>query len=105
MKIENKLTTPFASEVPTENRAFRNGGGGGAPRAGGDGASVDVRLSDLAARLQAIEGRMAGSEVVDAAKVAEIRQAIAEGRFQINAEAIADRLLDTVRELLAGERK
>lgn len=38
-------------------------------------------------------------------KVAEIRQAISEGRFQINPERIADGLISSVREMLArGQR-
>lgn len=41
----------------------------------------------------------------NAAKVAEIRQAIAEGRFQINAEKIADGLIASVREMLAQNRR
>jgi len=41
----------------------------------------------------------------NSAKVAEIRQAISEGRFQINPERIADGLISSVREMLArGQR-
>jgi negative regulator of flagellin synthesis FlgM len=42
---------------------------------------------------------------VNAARVAEIRQAIAEGRFAIDPGAIADRLINSARELLQGQRK
>lgn len=45
---------------------------------------------------------MAGSPVVDVAKVAEIKQAISEGRFQINAGVVADRLIASARELLGA---
>jgi negative regulator of flagellin synthesis FlgM len=38
----------------------------------------------------------------DAAKVARIAQAIRDGKFQINAEAIADKLIGNAKELLAG---
>ena len=103
MKIHNKMTTPLSGEVPADNRAGKTAG---APRqevAGG--ATVDVKLSDLAARLQTIQGRLASGEVVDPAKVAEIRQAIAEGRFKINPDVIADRLLETVRQLLGEHPK
>ena len=103
MKIDNKITTPLTGEVSADNRAIKPGGPAG--REAVAGGSVDVQLSDLASQLQAIQARLASGEVVDAAKVAEIRQAIAEGRFHINADAIADRLLDTVRELLEGYRK
>ena len=38
-------------------------------------------------------------------KVAEIRQAISEGRFQINPERIADGLISSVREMLDQNRR
>jgi negative regulator of flagellin synthesis FlgM len=41
---------------------------------------------------------------VDAAKVQAITAAIREGRFKVNAEAVAERLLEDVREMLAGKR-
>jgi negative regulator of flagellin synthesis FlgM len=37
----------------------------------------------------------------NAERVAEIRQAISEGRFQVNPERIADGLLDSVRDMLS----
>ena len=40
----------------------------------------------------------------DSKRVAEIRQAIADGRLQIDADKIAGRLLDGVQELLAKNR-
>lgn len=47
---------------------------------------------------------LSGSEqVMDIARVTEIKQAIAEGRFQIKPERIADGLLDSVREMLAKQ--
>ena len=42
---------------------------------------------------------MADMPVVDAARVAEIRQAIAEGRFKVNPNVVADHLLQTARDL------
>jgi len=38
-------------------------------------------------------------------RIAEIKLAILEGRFQVNAEAIADGLIDTARNLLQSQRK
>lgn len=63
-----------------------------------------VDLSPLSARLQEIEAEMANTPVADAGRVAEIKQAIADGRFQVNPERIADGLLDSVRQMLAGRR-
>ena len=36
----------------------------------------------------------------DVKKVEEIRNAIAEGRFKVNADAVADKLLSSVSDLL-----
>lgn len=42
---------------------------------------------------------------VNAAKIQEIKEAIAQGRFEINPEAIADGLLETARDLVNSQRK
>jgi negative regulator of flagellin synthesis FlgM len=45
-----------------------------------------------------------GSEAAfNSQKVAEIRQAISEGRFQIDPERVADGLISSVREMLAQQ--
>jgi negative regulator of flagellin synthesis FlgM len=41
-----------------------------------------------------------GSEDIDMARVAELRQAIIEGRLEVSAERIADGLIASVREQL-----
>ncbi len=43
------------------------------------------------------------SQVIEAAKVAEIKLAISEGRFKVNPEVVADRLLETVKELIRNK--
>lgn len=63
------------------------------------GESTRVQLSDLGSKLAQLETQFAGSEF-DAKKVDEIRTAIAEGRFKVNSEAVADKLLSSVSDLL-----
>jgi negative regulator of flagellin synthesis FlgM len=58
-----------------------------------------VDLSPLSSQLQASDPGQAEG-VFDAARVQEIKQAITEGRFKVNADVVADRLLETVKELL-----
>lgn len=58
-----------------------------------------VQLSDLASRLSQLETQFGKSDF-DAKKVDEVRQAIADGRFNVNSEAVADKLLSSVAELL-----
>ena len=59
-------------------------------------ASAKVELS-AAASLLAAEGNTAD---FDAEKVARIAQAIRDGKFEVNAGAIADKLIEGSRELM-----
>jgi len=72
------------------------------PQATAGAAGERVDISSLSARLSEVG---AGEAPVNAAKVAEIKQAIAEGRFQINPERIADGLLESVRDMLGRSGK
>lgn len=63
-------------------------------------AGEEVSLSPLSSKLQEIQANVS-ADVVDTQRVAEIKQAIAEGRFKINPERIADGLLASVRDMLA----
>jgi negative regulator of flagellin synthesis FlgM len=60
--------------------------------------SDEVELSRLASQLQASDDE----QPFDAKRVAEIKQAISEGKFQINADAIADRLIASAKELIGS---
>ena len=62
--------------------------------------SDEVQLSSLASQLLATES----DSPFDAGRVGEIKQAIAEGRFSINAGAIADRLITSARELVDSQQ-
>ena len=75
------------------------------PASAPQGAQVEqVAISPLSARLQEIGATVASSPSFNAERVAEIKQAIAEGRFKINPERIADGLLDNVRQMLSRQR-
>jgi negative regulator of flagellin synthesis FlgM len=68
-------------------------------------AGVSVALSDLSSQLQALDSHMQSGGVVDAARVAEIKQAISEGQFKVNPDVVADRLLQTVQELISAYKQ
>ena len=57
--------------------------------------------------LSALSGSLQGQEQppVNTARIQEIKEAISQGRFRINPEAIADSLIDTARDLVNGQRK
>lgn len=97
MKINS--ATPAVSSTPGTG-ASRNSDA--AKKAASAGVAERVDISSLSARLQEAG---AGEAPVDAQRVAEIKQAIAEGRFQINPERIADGLLASVHEMLGRADK
>jgi negative regulator of flagellin synthesis FlgM len=72
-----------------------------APGRQGDGATV--ALSPLSSSLGKAEAAMASTPVVNRERVEEIRKAISEGRFQVDASRIADGLIHSVREMLAAQ--
>ena len=101
MKIENSVKSVTSSAVqqepgrPGKEPAFE---------APSSPVSTNVKLSSLSAQLQMIEKGLADTPEVDAARVAELKQAISEGRFKVNSEAVADRLIDTVKELIRAHK-
>ncbi|SFE52444.1 flagellar biosynthesis anti-sigma factor FlgM [Nitrosomonas sp. Nm166] len=60
----------------------------------------NVHLSPNITKLQDIDR----GSIVNTARVQEIKQAISEGNFQINPEVVADRLLETVKELIQSKK-
>ena len=62
--------------------------------------------TDAVSLSRAAQAQQTGNKPpVDSAKIQEIKTAIAEGRFQINPEAIAEGLIETARELVSSQRK
>jgi len=64
---------------------------------------VTVSLSSSTAQALSASGS-GGSEVFNTEKVAAMKAAIANGSFQVNAEAIADKMLSNAAEMLGGAR-
>lgn len=97
MKINTSIPSVTANEVAGRAKPSVQGS------RKADAASDQVELSSMSARLQDA-GASAADAPADAARVAEIKQAISEGRFQINPERIADGLIDSVRAMLARQQ-
>lgn len=102
MKIGNSpevATTAVGTDKPGAARGSASSSAAGA--AGGakkvPEASAQIELSSAAANLLA--GDDDGS--FDVEKVNRISQAISEGKFTVNAEAIADKLISNAKELLS----
>jgi negative regulator of flagellin synthesis FlgM len=66
--------------------------------------SSPVRITDQARQLAALEQAVQGMPVVNEARVAEIRVAIEEGRYEIAPERIAEKLMRMDYDLRAAEK-
>ena len=64
-------------------------------------------LDDLQSNvhLNSTLSNLGDTSVTNMNKIAEIKQAMAEGRFKVNPEVVADRLLETVKELIQSNKK
>lgn len=95
MKINSSL--PPVGNTPDSGRTR---GPAATPPRPESGAGERVDISSLSSRLQEVG---AGEAPVNVQRVAEIKLAISEGRFQINPERIADGLLSSVRDMLGRQ--
>jgi negative regulator of flagellin synthesis FlgM len=89
MKIGPVDTHPAATPAATERKA----------------SSEPVQAAEPSARVElssqaALSGSEASRADFDSEKVERIAQAIRDGKFQINAEAIADQLIANAQDLL-----
>lgn len=71
------------------------------PPAKAAAAGNPVQITDQARALASLEQAVAGLPVVNEARVAEIRLSLDEGRYQVDPERIAEKLLRTEQELAA----
>lgn len=98
MKIDNSAKTIGTAPNPAGSRVAR-------ARTAAAGAGAESRATTSTSVAATAFHATSGSEAAfNAQKVAEIRQAISEGRFQINSERIADGLINSVREMLDKNR-
>lgn len=69
----------------------------------GDASSIGSSKIDLSPEAQAYQKAkaLASNDDIDEAKVSRLQKLIDEGKYNVNAEAVADRLVDE--QILAGE--
>ena len=105
MKISQPLDNPVAVSNNSVAQAAKNGTMAstlvktGAPKSAAS-AGVAVSVSDLTRSLESAS--LGETSEVDTAKVSFVRNAIAQGTFAVNPEAIADKMLSNVMETLQG---
>lgn len=67
-------------------------------------AATPVKITDQARQLAALERAVNDAPVVNESRVAAVRQAIDEGRYEVVPERIADKLLRMEHELRTTEK-
>ena len=100
MKIDNSAKTIGSVQGPGGSRVA--GPRPSVTSAKAASPSTGQTTTVVSTALHAVGGAEAA---FDSQRVAEIRQAISEGRFQINPERIADGLISSVRDMLGRNRQ
>jgi len=101
MKIESSPDSSYIGSVAGGPQKAAEQPVAGATPTGQPQAGVTVTLSPSTVSAM---GPGSGGEVFNAEKVESFKQAIANGTFQVNAEAIADKMLANAAEMLRGAR-
>lgn len=108
MKVESSAPDSYIGSVAggPQKAAEKPNAGAETAAAGGLAAAtaqpqagVTVTLSSSASQALSSGG---GSDVFNAEKVEAMKQAIADGSFKVNAEAIADKMLSNAAEMLSA---
>lgn len=73
--------------------------GAPAPAAGGVGQS-----DAFSSKIKSLRDQVAAGEVVDQAKVDRVQKSIADGSFTVDAEAVADKMLQGALDLFAPKQ-
>ncbi len=92
-KLGNKVDETSIKRASGDNKSAGKADGGAAQR--GD----TVELTSSAQLLSRLEDSLKAAPAVDAAKVAEVKAAIASGNYDIDSSAIADAMLRFERSL------
>ncbi|MCP5277327.1 MAG: flagellar biosynthesis anti-sigma factor FlgM [Thiobacillus sp.] len=97
MKIDNSMK----AEAPPRVKEARGGKGRATTSPTRQlGVHDQVELTGEAGKLRDLENRLAELEISDPEKVASIRQAIADGTFKVDDEAVAEGLINETIEHL-----
>lgn len=94
MKIDSSLPSPSTQSKVRQQKSADST----AP------AAAKASTASVSAHLQQAAAIGSTTAPFDSQKVAEIRQAISEGQFKVDADKVASSLIEGVRSLLAKER-
>ena len=95
MKIDKRITPPAAAKVSSAKG--KGAGKASTPAAGG---SDSLTLTESSTRIRTLESQLASVDVTDVSKVESVKAALADGSFTVDAEVVADRLIDHTKETM-----
>jgi negative regulator of flagellin synthesis FlgM len=94
VKINKPTTPPAAAKVS----ATKGKGAGKTPTPAG--GSDSLTLTESSTRIRTLESQLASVDIADAGKIESVKAALANGTFTVDAEVVADRLIDHTKEAL-----
>jgi negative regulator of flagellin synthesis FlgM len=100
-----KIDDPLGGIPAIRSRESRKQKGNAAKAPIGGNATDSVEITQTSAKLRRLEEALAQMDSADTGKVESVKQAIAEGRFQVDEEAVADALVQGAMEQLRLQRK
>lgn len=95
MKIDKRITPPAASKVSSTK-----GKGAGKTRAPAGGSADSLALTDSSTKIRALETELASVDITNTGKIESVKAALADGSFTVDAEVVADRLIDHTKQAL-----
>ncbi len=95
MKIDKRVTPPATSKVAASKTQPA-----GKPAAPAASKSDTVTLTQSSTRIRALESQLASVDISNTSKVQAVKAALDSGQFAVDAEVVADRLIDHTKESL-----
>lgn len=102
MKIDDALKQ--VGSIATGNIETKSAKTANKAKVSSSATTGSVTLSPASSQLRALESNLDNENVFDEKKVAEIKSAIAEGRFKVNTGKVASGLIDSVKEMLTAQK-
>ena len=90
----NTLRNLSTTNHETEGTRAKTSDAGGKENASSSNPVHDVSITDTASKLRELEAKVASQPVVDTQRVENIKQAIADGSFRVNANRTAEKMAE-----------
>jgi negative regulator of flagellin synthesis FlgM len=97
VKIDKRIT-PSGTRSVAGSQTKKTTGAGKSSGAGKSGDRAEIAATT--SHLQATELELASVDITNTAKVAEVKQALEAGTFEVDSEVVADRLIETSKEAI-----